>query len=119
MTGEDRFDLPGTYVFDGPTSRRGLRMNQLFMSLRSAANRERFTADEKSYCQEFGLSPEQERAVLDRDWKAMADLGGSVFYYFKLAVMDGRSMQYLGGVFSGMTEEDFRDALVQGGRTDV
>ncbi|MBB3083736.1 protocatechuate 4,5-dioxygenase subunit alpha [Geodermatophilus sabuli] len=111
-----RFDLPGTPVFDGQTSRRGLRMNKLFMSLRSAENRERFLADEAAYCDEFRLSPEQKQAVLDRDWQAMIDLGGSIFYVYKLAMMDGRSMQYLGGVFSGMTEEEFVAAMRAGGR---
>jgi protocatechuate 4,5-dioxygenase alpha chain len=112
-------DLPGTPVFDGQASRRGLRMNQLFMSLRSVANRERFLADERSYCEEFRLTAEQQRAVLERDWQAMVDLGGSIFYIYKLAMMDGKSMQYLGGVFSGMTEDEFRAALIAGGRTDV
>ncbi|RFU21552.1 protocatechuate 4,5-dioxygenase subunit alpha [Geodermatophilus marinus] len=114
-----RFDLPGTPVFDGQTSRRGLRMNKMFMSLRSEANRTRFLADEAGYCREFGLTPEQERAVLDRDWQAMIDLGGSIFYVYKLAVMDGRSMQYLGGVFTGMTEEEFVAAMRAGGRRDT
>ena len=94
-------------------------MNQLFMSLRSAGNRDRFTADERAYCEEFRLSEEQQRAVLERDWQAIADLGGSIFYYYKLAMMDGKSMQYLGGVFSGMSEDEFKAALAAGGRTDV
>jgi protocatechuate 4,5-dioxygenase alpha chain len=115
---EPRFDLPGTPVFDGQTSRRGFRMNKLFMSLRSAENRERFLADEAAYCQEYGLIPEQQQAVLDRDWQAMIDLGGSIFYVYKLAMMDGRSMQYLGGVFTGMTEEEFVAAMRSGGRRD-
>jgi protocatechuate 4,5-dioxygenase, alpha chain len=115
---EPRFDLPGTPVFDGQTSRRGFRMNKLFMSLREAASRERFLADEKAYCAEFGLTPEQQQAVLDRDWQAMIDLGGSIFYVYKLAMMDGRSMQYLGGVFTGMTEEEFVTAMRAGGRRD-
>ena len=113
---EPRFDLPGTPVFDGQTSRRGFRMNKLFMSLRSAENRERFLADEAAYCQEYGLSAEQQQAVLDRDWQAMIELGGSIFYVYKLAMMDGRSMQYLGGVFTGMTEEEFVAAMRSGGR---
>jgi protocatechuate 4,5-dioxygenase alpha chain len=112
----ERFDVPGTPVFDGQTSRRGFRMNKLFMSLRSAPARERFHADEKAYCQEFGLTPEQQQAVVDRDWQAMIDLGGSIFYVYKLAMMDGRSMQYLGGVFTGMTEEEFMAAMRAGGR---
>jgi protocatechuate 4,5-dioxygenase alpha chain len=113
---EPRFDLPGTPIFDGQTSRRGFRMNKLFMSLRSGENRERFLADEKAYCAEFGLTPEQQQAVLARDWQAMIDLGGSIFYVYKLAMMDGRSMQYLGGVFTGMTEEEFVAAMRAGGR---
>ena len=117
--GAGRLDLPGTPIFDGDTSRRGLRMNKLFMSLRDAGNRERFLADEAAYCREFGVTAEQETAVLDRDWQAMIDLGGSIFYVYKLALMDGRSMQYLGGVFTGMTEEEFVAAMRAGGRTDV
>jgi protocatechuate 4,5-dioxygenase alpha chain len=118
MASDSRFDIPGTPVFDGPSSRRGFRMNKLFMSLRFAANRERFRADEGAYCDEFGLSSQQRTAVLSRDWQAMIDLGGSIFYVYKLAMMDGRSMQYLGGVFTGMTEEEFAAAMRAGGRTD-
>ncbi len=116
--GAGRLDLPGTPIFDGDTSRRGFRMNKLFMSLRDAAARERFLADEAAYCQEFGLTPEQQEAVLGRDWQAMIDLGGSIFYVYKLAMMDGRSMQYLGGVFTGMGEDDFLAAMRAGGRRD-
>ena len=107
-----------TPIFDGETSRRGFRMNKLFMSLRTEANRQRFSADEAAYCQQFGLTTEQQRAVLDRDWQAMIDLGGSIFYVYKLAMIDGRSMQYLGGVFTGMGEEDFLAAMRAGGRRD-
>jgi protocatechuate 4,5-dioxygenase alpha chain len=110
-------EIPGTPVFDGQSSRRGFRMNKLFMSLRYAENRERFGADEGACCDEFGLSPEQRTAVLARDWQAMIDLGGSIFYVYKLAMMDGRSMQYLGGVFTGMTEEEFVAAMRAGGRS--
>jgi protocatechuate 4,5-dioxygenase alpha chain len=118
MDAHDKRAAPDTYVFDGAMSRRGYRMNKMFMSLRSAAARERFLADEASYCREFGLTEEQQKAVVERDWQAMLDLGGSIFYVYKLAMMDGRSMQYLGGVFTGMTEEEFVAALRAGGRID-
>jgi protocatechuate 4,5-dioxygenase alpha chain len=117
-TGAGRLDLPGTPVFDLDTSRRGFRMNKLFMSLRDAGARERFRADEAAYCRGFALTSEQEQAVLARDWQAMIDLGGSIFYVYKLAMMDGRSMQYLGGVFTGMGEDDFLAAMRAGGRRD-
>ena len=113
---EDARTPAENYVFDLATSRRGYRMNKLFASLGDAANRERFTADEQAYCQEFRLTPEQQTAVLERDWQGMLDLGSTVFYMLKLAIMDKRSMQYLGGVFTGMTEEEFVAALKSGGR---
>ena len=119
MSSHSRLDPPGTYVFDGRASRRGRNMNRLFMSLREEAAREGFLGDEAGYCRRFGLSEEHTRAVLDRDWQAMLDLGGSIFYIYKLALMDGLSMQYLGGVFTGMSEDDFKAAMRAGGRTDV
>ena len=94
-------------------------MNKLFMSLRDPQAREAFLADEAGYCARFRLSPEHTQAVLARDWQAMLDLGGSIFYVYKLAMMDGLSMQYLGGVFTGMSEADFKAAMLAGGRTDV
>ena len=116
MTGESRFDVPGTPVFDGESSRRGYPMNKMFMSFRDAAARERFLAGEEAYCDSFGLSPEQKAAVLGRDWQGMIDLGASIFYMYKLAMMEGRSMQYLGGVFSGVTEEEFVAAMRRRGQ---
>jgi protocatechuate 4,5-dioxygenase, alpha chain len=119
VTSQSRPDLPGTPVFDGPASRRGHQMNRLLMTLRHESARAEFRADEAAYCDRFGLSDAHRAAVLDRDWQAMLDLGGSIFTVFKLAMMDGRSMQYLGGVFTGMTEDDFAAAMRAGGRTDV
>jgi len=115
MTGTPR--IPGTYVFDTAESRRGQALNRLCGSLKDAAERERFRADEAAYCAAYGLTPEQRDAVLERNWTRMLDLGGSIFYVFKLAVLDQRSMQYLGGVFTDMTTEEFTQALKSGGRS--
>ena len=118
MTADRTPPGPESYVYDGAASRRGYKMNKLFASLGDPAGRDRFAADEAACCQEFGLSAEQTRAVLERDWQAMIDLGGSIFYLFKLAMTDERSMQYLGGVFTGMTEEEFMAALKSGKRVN-
>ncbi|MBW0105610.1 protocatechuate 3,4-dioxygenase [Pseudonocardia sp. KRD291] len=119
MSSQIRPDLPGTYVFDGPTSRRGHAMNRMFMSLRAEQARAEFRGDEAAYCHRFALTGDQTGAVLEREWQAMLDLGGSIFYMYKLALMDGHSMQYLGGVFTGMSEAEFQAAMLAGGRTDV
>jgi protocatechuate 4,5-dioxygenase alpha chain len=113
-----RADIEGTYVFDGRLSRLGYPMNRLFASLRDAAARDEFRADEAAYCDRYRLTAEQRRAVLDRDWQAMLDAGGSIFYIYKLAMMDGLTMQYLGGVFTGMSEQEFTAAMLAGGRSD-
>jgi protocatechuate 4,5-dioxygenase alpha chain len=105
------------YPLDLAANRRGYALNRLCGSLKHEANRARFLADEAAYCDEFGLTPEQKKAILERDWTAMLDLGGSIFYTYKLAMVDKKSMQYLGGVFTGMTAEEFTAAMRSGGRS--
>ncbi|WP_223189368.1 hypothetical protein [Nonomuraea terrae] len=104
------------YLLDLAASRRGYAINRLCGSLKDPENRHRFSEDEAAYCDAYGLSPEQKRAILERDWTAMLDLGASIFYTFKLAVLDGKSMQHLGGVFTGMSAEEFTAAMRSGGR---
>lgn len=105
------------YLLDLSATRRGYALNRMCLSLKDEENRERFSADEAAYCDAYGLTPEQKEAILDRDWTAMLDLGGSIFYTYKLAMLDKKSMQYLGGVFTGMTVEEFTEAMRSGGRT--
>ncbi|MEE1757907.1 protocatechuate 3,4-dioxygenase [Streptomyces sp. SP18BB07] len=104
------------YLLDLSASRRGYAINRLCGSLADAENRRRFSEDESDYCDVFGLSPEQKRTILERDWVGMLDLGASIFYTFKLAVLDQKSMQYLGGVFTGMSAEEFTAVMREGGR---
>jgi protocatechuate 4,5-dioxygenase, alpha chain len=114
MTAEP--EVEGTYLFGLDDSRRGYPLNRLCASLVTAESRESFLGDEAAYCDRFALSPDQRAAVLARDWVAMLDLGGSIFYVFKLAQVDKKSMQYLCGVFTGMATEQFTAALRAGGR---
>jgi len=104
------------YVLDLKASRRGYAINQLCASLKDEGSRRRFGMDEGAYCDAFGMSPEQKQAILRRDWTTMLNLGASIFYVYKLAIVDGKSMQYLGGVFTGMTTEEFTDVMRLGGQ---
>lgn len=114
----DYDDIPGTYVFDGARHRMGYQLNMMCMSLNEAANREDFKADEAAYCDRHGITAEQKRAVLDRDWLGMLRLGGNIYYIYKIAIIDGLSFQHVGGVMSGMTEQEFRQMMLDGGRQD-
>ncbi|MCU1415443.1 MAG: Protocatechuate 4,5-dioxygenase alpha chain [Microbacteriaceae bacterium] len=109
-------EIPGTYLFGIEDSRQGFALNSFCASLTSVDDRKRFLDDEAAYLGRYELTAEQRQAVLDRDWVTMLDLGGSIFYVYKLAMVDGKSMQYLGGVFTGMTTEEFQAALEAGGR---
>ena len=110
-------DIPGTYVFDGDHCRAGYNLNMFCMSLNKEANREAFARDESAYLDGFAISPEQKQAVLDRDYLRLLQLGGNIYYTFKIAIFDGRSMQYVGGAMSGVSEEEFRQMMLSGGRS--
>ncbi len=115
----DYDDIPGTYVFDGEHSRRGYALNMFCMSLNDSDNRDRFRADAEGYLDGFGLTPEQRRAVHERDWLEMLRLGGNIYYTFKLAIVDGLSMQQVGAAMSDVTPEAFAQMMVDGGRPAV
>ncbi len=109
-------DIPGTYVMDGKRARQGYHLNRFCMTLLDPKNREAFAADEAAYLEQFPLTDAQRKAVLERDWLGMLHEGGNIFYTLKLAIHDGKSMQYLGGQFTGVTEEEFRQMMINGGR---
>ncbi len=113
---KDYDDIPGTYVFDGTHSRKGYRLNMFCMSLNEPANREAFAEDEVGYVDRYSLTQEQKQAVLDRDYLQLLRLGGNIYYTFKLAIYDRKSMQYVGGSMSGMTEAAFKQMMLDGGR---
>ncbi len=113
---KDYDDIPGTYVFDGTHSRKGYRLNMFCMSLNEPANREAFAEDEAGYVDRYSLTQEQKQAVLDRDYLQLLRLGGNIYYTFKLAIYDRKSMQYVGGAMSGMTEAAFKQMMLDGGR---
>ncbi|GHA65120.1 hypothetical protein GCM10010372_76100 [Streptomyces tauricus] len=108
--------VSGTYVFDIADNRQGYAINKLCSTLTTPASRASFLADEADYCDRFDMKPLQRTALLERDWRLLLDLGGSIFYVYKLAMVDKLSMQDLGGVFTGMTTEDFAAAMRAGGR---
>src|SRR6266545_3922973 len=113
----DYDDIPGTYVFDGRRSRRGYPLNMFLMSLNEAANRAAFRADEQAYLDRFPLDAEQRRAVLDRAWLELLEVGGNLYYTYKLAACDGMSFQDLAGEQTGMTPAEYSAMMRAGGRS--
>jgi protocatechuate 4,5-dioxygenase alpha chain len=115
----DYDDIPGTIVFDGRRSRRGYALNKFLMSLNQPANREAFRDDETGYLDRFAVDDEQRDAVLRREWLRLIELGGNVYYTYKLAACDGMTFQDLAGEQTGMSAQDFAQMMLDGGRPPV
>lgn len=110
-------DIPGTYLFNRHRSRQGYHLNQCFMSLLKAENREKFLADEAGYLKAWGdLTEAQITAVLARDWLDMIKQGGNIYYMAKLIGTDQQTFQFVAGAMAGASEEDYRKMMVAGGR---
>ena len=110
-------DVPGTTIFDAEQSRLGYHLNQFCMSLMKADNRARFKANERFYLDEWSMTEEQKQAVLARDLNRAISLGGNIYFLAKLGATHGRSFQQMAGSMTGMTEEQYRDMMVAGGRS--
>ena len=109
-------DIPGTTVFDADQSRKGYWLNQFCMSLMKAENRARFKADERLYLDEWKMTEDQKQAVLTRDLNRCIELGGNIYFLAKIGATDGKSFQQMAGSMTGMTEQEYRDMMIKGGR---
>lgn len=110
-------DIPGTRIFDSEQASKGYHLNQFCMSLRSAANRERFKADERAYLDEWPMSEEQKQAVMARDLNRCMELGGNIYVLAKIGATDGLTFQQMAGSMTGMSEEEYRNMMISGGRS--
>ena len=110
-------DVPGTTVFDAEQSRKGYHLNQFCMSLMTAANRERFKANQRAYVDEWPMSEEQKQAVLTLDLNRAIAAGGNIYFLAKLGATHGKSFQQMAGSMTGMTEMEYRDMMIGGGRS--
>ncbi|MCE2657564.1 MAG: protocatechuate 4,5-dioxygenase subunit alpha [Rubrivivax sp.] len=110
-------DVPGTTIFDAEQSRKGYWLNQFCMSLMKAENRQRFLADQRAYLDEWPMTEAQKQAVLARDLNRCIGEGGNIYFLAKLGATHGKSFQQMAGSMTGMTEEEYRDMMVGGGRS--
>ena len=110
-------DIPGTRVFTAKRARKGYQLNQFAMSLMKPDNREAFKADESAYLDNWNLTPAAKQAVLDRNYNAMIDEGGNVYFLSKLFSTDGKSFQFAAGSMTGMTQEEYAQMMIDGGRS--
>ncbi|WP_114971001.1 protocatechuate 4,5-dioxygenase subunit alpha [Rhodoferax ferrireducens] len=119
METRDYRNIPGTYVFDGKHLQEGYGLNMFCKSLDEAVNRAEFKSNPAMYLDQFAMTQRQKEAVLNREWLELLRLGGNIYYTFKLAIFDGLTMQHVGAAMSGsgMTVDQFKQMMSQGGRS--
>ncbi|HZO47075.1 MAG TPA: protocatechuate 4,5-dioxygenase subunit alpha [Xanthobacteraceae bacterium] len=110
-------DIPGTFVFDAERSRKGFGINMFCMSLMKDENRKAFKANEPEYLKRFNLTPQQEEAILKRDYNRMLELGGNIYFTAKLGATDGHSFRHLAAVMTSSTQDDYAAMMLAGGRS--
>ena len=99
--------IPDTPLFDRARQLRGYRLNKATMALRFPESREAFRRDEAAYCDRYGLSEDEKRAVMTQDWREMVRLGGNVFYVLKISAIHPAKMTEIGAHQAGMDHERF------------
>ncbi len=109
-------DIPGTTIFDADMARQGYHLNQFCMSLMRAENREHFKADERAYLDQWDMSEEQKQAVLKRDYNRMIALGGNIYFLAKIFSTDEQSFEYAASLMTGMSPQEYRQMMINGGR---
>lgn len=116
MVEKNYSDIPGTTVFDADQSRIGYHLNQFCVSLMKPANRERFLGNERAYLDEWPMNEEQKQAVMARDYNRMILAGGNIYFLAKLFATDGKSFQYAAASMTGLTQEQYAQMMIHGGR---
>jgi len=79
-------------------------------------NRKAFKADEGKYLDQFPMSPEQRKAILDATGRDAA-ARGNIYYTSKLAASDGLTFQNIAAIMTGSTQEDYAKMMLAGGRS--
>ena len=88
-------------------------LNKLMYDLREEANREAFKRDEEAYLAGYELTDEERRAVRERDWRRMNELGASVYVMTKLGAAVGVNLYQMGAHMRGQSFEEYQEFIAE------
>ena len=63
------------------------------------------------------MTEEQKQAVLARDLNWCMRTGGNIYFLAKIGATDGKSFQYMAATMTGMTQEEYMQMMLSGGRS--
>ena len=103
--------IPGTYIFDGEAAMKGYALNKMCYSFNNASSRDEFLKDEDAYCNKFGLTDAQRKAIRDKDVLGCIREGGNIYYLAKFTGIFHLSVQDVGAQQTGMTVDQFKSFI--------
>ena len=102
--------IPGTFVFTGQRSRKGLKLNRFAYSLHQA---EPIATAYKAgsgigYMDSYSLSPWEKQKVREKDWKTLVEEGGaSIYMLLKVGAITRDGLASIGAQQRGETLDEF------------
>lgn len=94
--GWQSLDPPDTFIYSGPMSTAGERINRFALSLKSPAQRAAFLADSAAVYAKHGLDDRQIDLIERRDWTGLLQAGGHLQAILKIAATVGESLWDIG-----------------------
>src|SRR6201995_875701 len=94
---------PHTYLYTGPMSSAGERLNRFALSLKIPSNRTAFLADPQAYVGAYSLTPLEADLVARRDWTGLMQAGGHLQAILKIAATGGDRPGHIGAHRAGMS----------------
>lgn len=99
--------IGGTYAFDVRVSVARYRINRFCWNMARGDFRARFKADEEGTCRAEGLTAEETRLVLGRDWLGLIRHGTNFFVLEKFARLVGKTNLEVYAEMRGETFDEF------------
>ena len=94
--GWQSLDPPDTFIYSGPMSTAGERINRFALALKSAARRAAFLAERGPVYAQHGLTGHEIDLIERRDWTGLLQAGGHLQAILKIAATVGESLWHIG-----------------------
>ena len=103
--GSQSLDPPDTFIYSGPMSTAGERINRFALTLKSPARRAALLADPRSVYAQQGLNAHEIDLIERRDWTGLLQAGGHLQAILKIAATVGEDLWHIGAHSARMDVE--------------
>ena len=103
-------EAPHTFLYTGPLSSAGERINAFGLSLKHPDNRTAFHAGPDVYLERFSLTPAERALITERDWTGLLHAGGHLQAILKIAATLGETLWHIGAHCAGMSVEQMKSS---------